>query len=338
MPDKPIIFDFGGMSPADVNRVARELKEQSFGQLKDDPELGQMANSIGNEFLKFLSFVFRELGLLDRIGLMTNCPFAPVAADNRYGNSPTELMKQAWNNRAHNWGIVETPANYIVTMQTLLEFLKASGKEETFLSLGSGPGLYETYLAYLFQGAGITNIRIIAMDYAKEMTRRHEEVLDKLRTQEKSGQVRKLKNIEAVTGDMTKLKLASGSIDQIICNNSLQWVDDWKRAIAEMARVMKPDGLGWLYLFVHTHPMAVYEVDGKVAFSLGDFQIPDLLDVLEANRFSAHRLRQIAGSPGTGQAGTQTSRVFIQAQFQAKGEISSWRNSRISSRLSGLRV
>ena len=341
MSEKSILFDFGGMSPADINRVAKELKERSFGELETDAEAMQTAGNVGAQFLQFLSFVFRKLGLLDQHGLMAN-PYLPIPTDTRYGEKPTEIMRQAWNQRATSWGVVETPANYAITMQTLLEFLQVANKDkpETLLSLGSGPGFYETFLAQLMQQSKLESIRIIALDYAKEMTRRHHEVLGKLYLTENEGggQIRKLKNIEAVTGDMTNLKFATGSVDQIICNNSLQWVADWRKAIAEMARVINPKGLGWLYLFVHTHPMVVYDMRGELMFRLGEFEIPELLDALEANKFSPYHMRQIAGSPGTGQAGMQTSRVFIKARFTPTGVMTSWRKAQISSRLSGIRM
>lgn len=333
MPDS-IVFDFGGCSPADIERVAAEIRNQGFARSTADSEAIQAANDIGRGFIQFLKSVFEHLGLLHGSISAAN-PFAPVQADDRYGTSPDDLMKSAWNNRAHDWGVIESPTNYLITMQTLMEFMHISGKPETILSLGSGPGFYETYLAYLLQLNRNSMIRLVALDYAKEMTRRHREVLDAMFLADpRNGQIRKIKGVEPVTGNMTNLNFPNGSVDQIICNNSLQWVTNWKGAISEMARVVNPRGLGWLYLFVHTHPMAVYDAEGQPVFSFGDIQIPDLLDALEAKRFSVYNMRQIAGSPGTGQAGLQTNRVFIQARFIAYDPIRSWRDAKISSRLS----
>ena len=235
-------------------------------------------------------------------------------------------------------GIIETPVNSAATMQTLLEFFRVSRKPENILSLGSGPGLYEIYLAYLFQHSVdvAKGIHIIATDYSKDMVLRSRDVISKVRVADSAGELHKLKNIEVQLANMCDLRFASGTMNQIICNNSLQWAGDWRKAISEMARVMDPKGLGWLYLIVHTHPMRVYDGGGRIMFEFGNFEIPELLDEMESKGFCPTHLRQILGTPGTGQSGTMTSRVFIQARFEAKGCSKSWRSKQVSSAISAL--
>lgn len=36
MSEKSFLFDFGGKSPQDINRVAREIEQSGFGKLKVD--------------------------------------------------------------------------------------------------------------------------------------------------------------------------------------------------------------------------------------------------------------------------------------------------------------
>ncbi len=336
MPDKSFLFDFGGMTPQDINRVQKEIKESGNKKFEVDAEVRSFANEVGNDFLVFLQFVFKSMGLINEVGLIQR-PIQPVAVEYDENTSASEVMSQAWNKRAHDWAIIESPHNYAITMQTLLEFFRVSGKDEKVLSLGSGPGLYETYLGQFFLQNKISDkIKIICVDAAKEMTRRHREILDKVRI-DYGASIRKIENVEVVTGDMSNLDFPSGSIDQIICNNSLQWVPDWKKVIAEMHRVMNPKGLGWLYLFVHTHPMGVRDKEGKLAFEFGNFQIPDLLDVLEENCFSAYHTRQIRGSRGVGQMGGETSRVFLQLVHKPAGNFQSWRTKKTAVTLSGVK-
>ena len=334
MSEKSFLFDFGGMSPQDINRVQQEIKESGFGNLEKDPKIQSFASDIGREFLMFLQFVFKSMGLLNEFGFICN-PIKPVVTETDENTPPTEIMKQAWNKRAHDWAVIESPLNYAITMQTLLEFFRVSGKPETVLSLGSGPGLYETYLGQLFSQNELSDkIQIVCLDFAREMTRRHQEILDKIRFDEGKG-IRKVQNVKAITGEMSNLKFLSRSIDQIICNNSLQWVPDWKKAVAEMHRVMSPKGLGQLYLFIHTHPMSVTDGKGKVVFEFGNFKIPELLDEMEVNRFDVRHSRQIQGRPGVGQMGGTTSRVFLQFVHKPNCDFKSWRTKNISVALAG---
>jgi hypothetical protein len=103
-----------------------------------------------------------------------------------------------------------------------------------------------------------------------------------------------------------------------------------------MARVMRPKGLGRLYLFIHAHRMAVFDLHGNRVAELGKLQLHGLLDELEAHRFVIHNIRHIAGAPGTGQAGLPIRRVFILARFQAEGTRRRWREAQISTALTGV--
>lgn len=49
-------------------------------------------------------------------------------------------------------------------------------------------------------------------------------------------------NVEIVDGDATRLGVADGSVDVVISNGVLNLVPDKRRAVAEMARALKPGG------------------------------------------------------------------------------------------------
>lgn len=325
-------FEFGDFSGDDIKKVMEDIKERRYRKLEVREEDIAASSFVGRQFLAFLEDVLRGLGLLDRAGIAH--ARAIIGHDVREGEAPEEILRRGWKKRASDWAVIETSVTYAFTIETLIQFFRRHpNRRERILSLGSGPGLYETFLGVLLDHLPeARGIRIFALDYAEEMTRIHQKILANLRLE--GG--RMLTSVKPVTSDMTDLRFKDGSIDQIIVNNSLQWVPEWRKAICEMARVMRPEGLGWLYLFVHTHPMVLVREDGVPFLTVGDFTIPELLDVLEANRFGIHHLRQIAGAPGTGQMGGQVGRAFILAKFEASGEVGSWRKANISAALRGL--
>lgn len=321
--------DFGKMTPEDIKRVTSEVEARGSGKFEIDPEWMKGASEVGKEFVLFVQKVLTEMGLLDSAGI-ANVSLA-VAKEFDEHVSDEVILREMWSERAKDWAVIESALNYAITMQTLMEFFQVDSRRryQTILSLASGPGLYETFLGALLQRfPNSSGVSIICVDYALEMTRRHKEILRQLRTP--AGDM--IRAVCPVTGDMMNLEFPSGAVDQIICNNSLQWCMDWKKAIAEMGRVMRPEGLGWVYLFVHSHPMAILALSEKreIALRLGEFQLPELLDELEANQFVIHHIRHIGGTSGTGQAGGATRRVFVLARYQATGKRRQWRESSVT--------
>lgn len=330
MPDQ--FFDFGEARPEDLERVAREIEQRGYGQLDDNTQQRQGSAWIASQFLRFLSQAVRELGLVDVEGRVRACPMIAAAVN---PNLPDHMkLQEFWDRQAKDWAVIETPLNYAITMATLMEHLKIDDRvrRETILSLGSGPGLYETFLASCLAGLPSSeHVTVVAVDYAPRMTQMHKQLLAKLRLPDG----RKLTNIRPVTDDMKNLSsFDAGSVDQIICNNALQWVHDWRSVIAEMARVIKPEGLGWVYLFVHRHAMAIGDVQtGNPLIEVPEVPLDELLDELEAKRFQVRHMRQFTGQRGTGQGGGRTNRVFVLAKYRHEEEFSSWRDAEISSSL-----
>lgn len=237
----------------------------------------------------------------------------------------SELITENWNQLAGRWAVMESPVNYGLTMATLLQFVKTNDRlrtngKETILSLGTGPGLYELYLAQMCERVpGFQKIRIVCLDAAREMRAYQEQLTDKLRA--RTGL--RFRNIRTVTADMTHLPLADRSVSQVIVNNSLGWVPEWQQALREIARVILPDRLGHAYFFVHPHPMSVRDQEGNSLYTLNTMVATDLMDELERLGCTINNTRLMAAQ-GTGQAGRNTQRIFIKGRFTHE-EPGSWR-------------
>ncbi len=327
-------LDFGDLKPDDIRRILSEQEAQGVQRYTLNEKTLHGASAVTRGFLMFVYSVLHGLGLLERARVL-GCPIG-VMQEFQASVPVVEMMRELWNARAKEWAVVESPHNYRLTMQTLLEFFKVNDrqKKETILSLGSGPGLYETYLGSLLQSLPRPKVTIYSVDSAPEMTACHQRILAKS-VQLSGGAVR---NVRPVTEDMLNLKFKDESVDQIICNNALQWTTDWRAAIAEMARVMRPHGLGRLHLFVHAHPMAVFNLAGQRVVELGKFELSELLDELEQHRFVIDHIRHLASMVGMGQAGSAIRRSFILARLQVGGERRRWRNAKVASALTGVRV
>lgn len=334
--ERRMAFDFGEFSQADFDRILKELSSAGYKQkVSVSDAMMAMSERVAQMFLDFAAQMLRELGLFGQAA--NGAVSFGVDLDAPADTPAKELMRRAWNARAEQWAIIESPISYYLTMLTLVEHLRFDerAKSQTLLSLGSGPGLYETFLgSFIRQSIGRhQKIRLFAVDYARAMSARHQEILAHSYTPDG----RRLTNVIPLTGDMTTLPLKSQSVDQVICNNALQWADDWQQVIAEISRVMRPTGIRTLYLFVHTHPMQVFSYSGEKVFEFGSASVEEILDELEAHRFEIHKTRQLGGPQGTGQAGQGISRVFILARYQPVEAFTPWREKKVSATLRGAR-
>lgn len=326
------LFDMGNLTPADFLRVQREIGERGYGELPEDSR--EVTDGISRGAMDFVGFVGT---ILMKLGLFNPSVASEIArgvsVEAEEGQLPDQIMRQAWNKQAHRWAVIESPMNYYMTMRTILEHLRSNEKQrrEIVLSLGSGPGLYETYLGHVMKLTGVRRTRFYCLDAAAEMTRRHKAILEQVRVTD-GRSFNLLDNVEPLCGDMMRLPFRDDSVDQIICNNSLQWASDWRKVIAEMSRVIRRKGLGHLYLVVHLHPMSVADDKGQVILKFGDFAPQELFDELENYRFELRFVRQIAAPNGAGQLGNAINRLFVHAKFQADGSFPRWREKQVRSR------
>jgi len=75
-------------------------------------------------------------------------------------------------------------------------------------------------------------VRYIAGDLCPKMLRRAE----------RRARKRSLNQVEFVAADMTELPIASGEAGLFLSYSGLHMVDEPERAVAEIARCLKPDG------------------------------------------------------------------------------------------------
>ena len=295
--------------PQDLDAVDDILEEREFRQALMDAG----ARIIAEGFVMFVDDILARLGLIDKDGKQVLGDLSGSPAAKLTKMTDDGLLSQ-WNWQARLWPINESRSNYRIIMQTLSENVRfgPGARREKVLSLGAGPGLYETFLAGL-----LSPMSMICTDYAEgmvEMANRIKNLATFFFRQQVRMQVQK--------EDMTSLSFSSGSIDKIICNNSLQWVPRWRQAIAEMARVIKKDG-GILYLIINGHPMCHKNRGGR--FCVAPHEIDDIFNVLERNDFEIDVMQQIFGE-GVGQKGMDTDRIFVRATLKPGVIIRPWQS------------
>jgi len=113
-----------------------------------------------------------------------------------------------------------------------LEYIKL--EPETILDAGSGTGNAVAGLTSRYRGA-----RIVALDLALAMARR---------TRARRSWWREVLDLHggglaAVCGDIESLPIASARLDMVWSNLALQWVNEPRRAFAELHRALKNGGL-----------------------------------------------------------------------------------------------
>ncbi len=313
------------LTPTGIRNLMGEIQKRGFHPLTEEGENKEIANLQAHEFLNFVQVV------LDRIGVRQHEVDKTLALD-LGGQDPDwdKILKTIWNKRAKVWGWVETPTNYFATFSTLVEHFETDNnqrKKERIASLGSGPGLYEAYLMYLLSRVGgHQNVEMYCVDFAREMTAINSRILKLYK--DESGKM--IQNTRALTGDMTNLDFPDNHFNQIICNNALQWTQNWKDAVSEMARVLNPQGLGVLYIFINRHPMRLINQEtNEVMLSIGGIDPAELFDALEEKNFQIERTRQYRTAKGLGQMGGTSDRMFIKARLSKDGTVNSWRQANI---------
>jgi protein-L-isoaspartate O-methyltransferase len=208
------------------------------------------------------------------------------------------ILSDGWEIIAPFWPAIETPANYFLTMAALLHYLKQEKVQSgQWLSIGSGPGIYETYLAKYFPTTHITSL-----DSASGMTSFHKKLQDKYSH-----------NQTILLQDMGKFKSERGLYDLIICNNSLQWAE--KKSVERLAPKLYESlkKKAHLFLIVHPHKMQMHarETDMNIVKNeTKDLDGGEVLAIFEKAGFTKMAMRLMSSS-GAGQLGGDTSRQFF---------------------------
>jgi len=104
--------------------------------------------------------------------------------------------------------------------------------EKTILDAGCGGGRYS--VAWRLLGAG----KVVGLD-ASEIG-----IADARKRVSEAN----VESVEFEQGNVLELPYADNSFDVVFSNGVLHHTTDWQRGINELVRVLKPGGLGWLYL------------------------------------------------------------------------------------------
>lgn len=241
------------------------------------------------------------------------------------------VMRSAWSQISRYWAGVESTSNYVATIATLIDKLSEcrmpqQGKLQV-LSLGTGPGVYELFLAWWLK-ANKMPARIHSTDYAEDMITLQREILESPIRIGKT-KVSALRDIVSPSvADMSALPdRFSGKADVVICNNSLQWVAEWRQAVGEIAQAVNPKGRNrMVYFIVHPHAMRVQLGDRTI--TRDHVEVDALLDEMEKHNLQPLGKRFMIGPPGSGQAGNMLNRMLISAQLMPQGIEHSWRSMR----------
>jgi ubiquinone/menaquinone biosynthesis C-methylase UbiE len=234
-------------------------------------------------------------------------------------SDPERFKRDGWDVWSTFWPLIETPAAYHLTMMTILEKLRIPPTGNfRLVSVGSGPGVYEVFLARILDSI-CTQSSVTCLDFAPKMA----EMVDFIANINPPS----LRNIHAVTGDMAEMPLPDACADAVLCNNSLQWSPRWSQALGHMARILDPRGTRLLYLVIHTHkaPMQMLDANGKQVLNIQVITPEEVMDELERHSFTVCSSRQIRGGRDTGQLGGSMERAFVVAQFNRGGPKYSWR-------------
>jgi len=121
--------------------------------------------------------------------------------------------------RSHTWRTAANSAAY------LLPYLRPDMK---ILDVGCGPGTITADLAAL-----VPEGQVIGFEYAPEVLKQAQDLANE----------RGLKNLQFAVGDVHALEYADGTFDVVHAHQVLQHLGDPIRALREMRRVTKPNGI-----------------------------------------------------------------------------------------------
>jgi SAM-dependent methyltransferase len=258
--------------------------------------------------------------------------FVSFESKSEFDARRTELIRQSWSELAPNWVFQESDLNYQVILHTLLDFLPADllkRRETKIVSLGAGPGIYEIFLAWLLNRLDIGKFQFIISDYAPGMIDFQRELINESGIQILDNFISNLASFtHPLVANMEDLPEECEDASIVICNNSIQWTDNWRRVIGEISRILIPDGN--LMLTVHPHPMSIQRggEDGEkeIVFEWPIIYFDDLLDEMAEHSLEPADWRMIMAN-GMGQAGRPVNRQFFSCFKRPDKEIS-WRENK----------
>ena len=152
----------------------------------------------------------------------------------------------------------------------VLEIVAATGADDV-LEVGCGPGDFAQRLRVEL------GLRVVASDLSAEMVRRT-----------------RSRGVDAVVADVQDLPFADASFDCVVANWMLYHVPDVDRALAEVARVVRPGGCLVATTKSERHLAELWELAGHPGNCLLPFRTENARPVL-ARRFATVNERRVAG-------------------------------------------
>lgn len=223
----------------------------------------------------------------------TTPPTRRAVTSSPFGKLTDQAVAKAWDETGQHYPSVETPETFAITMLVLLDHLKKPRGKERWLSVGSGPGLYEMFLAKLFPEVTIESVDQSAgmIDVQKQfLTTQPKKIRDRVSTH--------------VAG-MCQLDDPDNSFDRIFAINCLQWVIDWRVGLDNLGRMLSKRPGSPIYLVVAG---ASYINDGVRHYISVDLEEDSLDEQLRKLQLQpTHRGNLIAE---VGQFGKPASRFY----------------------------
>ncbi len=137
-----------------------------------------------------------------------------------------------WSKIAGVYDLIEKVYNGKVNTDTAEYVASLMDKDDKVLECACGTGIFSVKIAPAVK-------ELTATDFADGMLKR---------TRRKCA---KLDNINIEHGDITNLKYADGQFDKIVAANVIHLLDDPKKAVDELRRVVRPGGLIIIPTYVH---------------------------------------------------------------------------------------
>ncbi len=247
----------------------------------------------------------------------------PVSANLSGGQAVIEIFSGYGAGYIHNISCLAYP----LQMQALLDFLALPAGEHTLASLGCGPGVMEISLAhYALEVDQLQGLRVSSIDAAAGMVKTHKSLLAKFTEEGLCCPAQPLPNLTVGQGDFSRLPFETAEVQHALVSFSLEWVPQWRPAVAEISRILEPE-TGYAYLFLPHAPATAGTMHGK-PYVIGTFGLHELLDCLERKDLSIAAIRKVHATPlvaGSGKEYQPTGWIAVIAQKRGDNSFVGWR-------------
>ncbi|RJR15053.1 class I SAM-dependent methyltransferase [Candidatus Microgenomates bacterium] len=193
--------------------------------------------------------------------------------------SVESIVRETWDATGERYLSVESVDAHRATMFWLLREMSQPKRDEQWLSIGVGPGLYEAYLMKHFYPS-----RFDLLDLSFEQMRVGR---DTARGNISRGVAKRLHRLQAT---MTTLPYPSNIFDHAFSINSLHWTSNWRQVIGELNRVVSKREGSRIYSITASANIILNDELRSIA---PDLNTDTLIDAYEANGFGLRQVSQL---------------------------------------------